>query len=774
MADSREPNKNSNRKPSGLPSRRSIHRHGTTAANPGSKTPSSSIPKKPQSKPAVTASSSPRKSISTASQPSGKTTKTTARKPAAKSGKKTSGGNKKKSTGARIGIGILIAFLTVVILGSIGFMVAYASVTLPKPGEFALAQKTSVYYSDGETELGTFAEIDRTIIDTQTIPDYVGKAVISSEDRTFYTNSGIDLKGIARAFINNVRGGSLQGASTLSQQYVERYYLDTTTSIKGKIKEALLALKINRQQSKDEILENYLNTIYFGRGAYGIEEAALKYFGHPATDLTLSESALLAGIIPAPSAWDPAVDPDVAKVRFDRVLKHMVEDGWITQDEANDATFPETIDPHSETSMTGWKGHLMQQIRTELENRAGITPEQLDSGGYVIVTTLDKDLQDYAVEAVNELPDDHDAGLQVALSSINPANGEIVAEFAGADYQERQSNAVTQDRAMAGSTMKPFGLIAYMQAGGTIEDMYNGNSPLQITDKRTGEVTPPLGNYGGFSYGYVNMVRATSLSINTPFVEMNNEMGPGKTRDAAIKLGLPEDTVGLDDTLRNILGSASPHNLDLTRAYATIASGGLRSTPHMIKEVTRYDGEQIYQGPTSTERVFDSEIISAALPGMQASAQWGSGEKAGTIGRPVLAKTGSSEENRSAQFAGAIPQLATVVSMYQIGEDGNEVSITPFGGEYEVTGSTWPGTVWQTYMLKAIDKYEVAEFDWYKPDVRRSTFKTYTPPTETTATQTQKTEKKEKREEPTQTEAPNDTPTTNPPTEPATEPDENH
>lgn len=769
MANSREPNKNSNRKPSGLPSRRSIHHKGSTA-NTGSKA-SSSIPKRPQSKAADTAPPSPRKNTNSASKPSGKTGKKTANKPASKNVKKTSGGKKKKSTGARIGIGILITILMMVILGSVGFMLAYASVTVPKPGEFAMAQKTTVFYSDGETELGTFAEIDRTIIDTSTIPDYVGKAVIASEDRTFYTNSGIDLKGVARAFINNVRGGSLQGASTLSQQYVERYYLDTTTSIPGKIKEALLALKINRQQSKEEILENYLNTIYFGRGAYGVEEASLKYFGHPATDLTLSESAMLAGIIPAPSAWDPAVDPDMAQARFDRVLKHMVEDGWITQEEADNTAFPETIDPQSETSMTGWKGHLMQQIRSEFESRAGITPEQLDSGGYVIVTTLDKDLQNFAVEAVNELPDDHNAGLQVALSSINPANGEILAEFAGADYQERQSNSVTQDRAMAGSTMKSFGLIAYMQAGGTIEDMYNGNSPLQITDKRTGEVTPPLSNYGDYSFGYVNMIRATALSINTPFVEMNNEMGPGKTREAAVKLGLPEDTLGLDDTIRNILGSASPHNLDLTRAYATIASGGLRSTPHIIKEVTRYDGEQIYQGPTSTERVFDSEIISAALPGMQASAQWGSGEKAGIIGRPVLAKTGSSEENRSAQFAGAIPQLATVVSMYQIGENGNEVSITPFGGEYEVTGSTWPGTVWQSYMLKAIDKYEVADFDWYKPDFRKSTFKTYTPPTETTATETRSTERNQ---EPAQTQAPNETGATNPPTEPATEPGEDH
>ncbi|MDO5033836.1 MAG: transglycosylase domain-containing protein [Actinomycetaceae bacterium] len=696
------------------------------------------------------------------------TTKAASKASASKSkggGKK---GGKKRSLGAKIGIGILIAILLGIILGSVGFIVAYQSVSVPKPGEFALAQKTTVYYNDGETELGTFAEIDRTIIDTATIPEYVGHAVIASEDRTFYTNSGIDLKGIARAMINNIRGGPLQGASTLSQQYVERYYLDTTTSIPGKVKEALLALKINRQQSKDEILENYMNTIYFGRGAYGIEEASQKYFGHAAKDLTLAESALLAGIIPAPSAWDPAIDPDMAESRFERVLLHMVEDGWITQADADAAEFPEVIEPSSNSNMSGWKGHLLQQIRSELEARAGITPEMLDSGGYEIISTIDKDLQKFAVDAVAELPDDHDPNLQVALSSMDPLNGEILAEYAGADYQERQSNSVTQDRAMAGSTMKPFGLIAYMDAGGTLNDMYNGNSPLQITDNRTGEVTPPLQNFGDYSYGYVNMMRSTALSINTSFVEMNNEMGPEKTREAAIKLGLPEDTLGLDDTLRNILGSASPHNIDLTRAYATIASGGLRTTPHIIREVKRLDGEQIYQGPTNSERVYDSAVISAMLPGLQAAAEWGSAEKAGLIGRPVLAKTGSSEENRSAQFAGVIPQLATVVSMYQIGEDGSEESITPFGGEWEITGSTWPGTVWQTYMFNAVEKFEYATFDWFKPDFRKSKFNTYQPPTEpsTTATTEKPTEAPTtEAPEPEPTEAPTEAPTTEAPSE---------
>ncbi|TWS19344.1 penicillin-binding protein, partial [Tsukamurella conjunctivitidis] len=170
---------------------------------------------------------------------------------------------------------------------------------VPAADQVALSQTTTVYYADGTTEMGTFSEINRTIIDPSTLPDYVGQAVVASEDRTFYTNAGIDLKGILRALVNNVRGGERQGGSTLTQQYVERYYVGETTSYTGKVKEAVLAVKINREQSKDEILGNYINTIYFGRGAYGIEAASKAYFGHPAADMSVSEAAMLAGIIPA-------------------------------------------------------------------------------------------------------------------------------------------------------------------------------------------------------------------------------------------------------------------------------------------------------------------------------------------------------------------------------------------------------------------------------------------------------------------------------------------
>lgn len=714
------------RRGSGLPSRRDIHQSGSASLSSSAR---------PTAKPTV----GRKQSSVSAGRPVAAKSSTTGRRVKASAGAAGSrgGGRGGSSIWKKLGIGLVFLILVMVIVSAGAFLTAYAMIKVPAPGEFALAQKTTVYYSDGATEMGTFAEVDRTVIDASTLPKYVGYAVVASEDRSFYTNSGIDLKGIGRAIINNLAGGARQGGSTLSQQYVERYYLDTTTSYLGKLKEAILALKINRQQSKDEILGNYLNTIYFGRGAYGIEEASKKYFGHPASELTLSESALLAGIIPAPSAWDPAVDPDQAKARWERVLNLMVEDGYISAEDASAAKFPETIDEASSTSMSGTKGYLLQQIRVELARDAGLSDEEIDSGGLRVVSTIDKDMQAAAEKAVASIPEGHSPNLRVALSAVNPENGEVYAAYGGADYQERQQNAVTQDRAMAGSTFKPFGLLAYIEAGGSIDDMYNGNSPLEVTDPRTGE-TAEVTNFADMSYGYVTMLRATALSINSAYALMNVEVGPEQTRQTAIKLGLPEDTPSLGDEMFNVLGSASPHNLDLTRAYATLASGGIRTTPHFVREVSNGNSSSvIYSAPTSGERVVEAADISAIMPALEATAEWGSAEKASALGRPVAAKTGSSEDNRSAQFAGFIPQMATVVSMYQPSEDGmSEESITPFGGEESITGSTWPGSVWRDFMLAATEKLEVRDFEWFTPQSRISSFDTYTPEPEPSPTPT--------------------------------------
>ena len=630
-------------------------------------------------------------------------------------GAKANKGKKKRSLGARIGRGILFTFLGLIIAGLGTFLVAYAALTVPQADQVALAQTTTVYYSDGTTEMGRMSQVNRKIIDSSTLPDYVAHAVVASEDRTFYTNSGVDLKGIGRALVNNIRGGARQGASTLTQQYVERYYVGETTGYVGKAKEAILALKINREQSKDQIIGNYLNTIYFGRGAYGIEAASQAYFGHEAKDLTLSEAAMIAGIIPAPSAWDPAVDEEKARSRWTRVINLMVEDGWISQADANAAEFPKTIDPDTlgGPTMEGPTGYLMEQIRTELAQEGGFTADQLATGGYRIISTIDKEKQDQAVEAAEYMYTVrgwNEDSMHVALTSLDPATGEIVAEYGGKDYLKRQQNGATQDIMAAGSTFKPFALIAHAEQGGSIYDTYDGSSPKTFSG-----LARPVSNDSGVSWGRQNLVNATKNSINTVFVGLNQEVGPATTKQVTVELGIPEDTNGLDDSLLNVLGFAAPHNIDLAHAYSTIASGGQRTTPHIVREVQNYDGSKVFQTTVNPKQVFDTKTMSTVLPALQAvTASGGTAEAAAVLKQDSGGKTGTSEEQKTAQFVGFTPSLVTAVSMYQLDENGSPVSLTNIGGLGQFHGGDWPVTVWVRYMKAVSANDTKLHFDWYK------------------------------------------------------------
>ena len=678
-------------------------------------------------------------------------------------GKKRPAKKKRFRWAKRIGFGILTIFLGAFIAGMAVFLYHYNTLTVPAPDDLALAQKTTVYYADGTTEMGTLGEINRQIIDTTTLPDYVSKTIVASEDRTFYTNSGVDLKGILRALVNNLRGGARQGGSTLTQQYVERYYIGETTSYTGKLKEAVLAIKINREKSKDEVIGAYMNTIYFGRGAYGIDAAAQAYFGHGADQLTLSESALLAAVIPAPSAWDPAVNPDKAKERWERDLNLMVEDGWITQAEKDAAVFPETIDPDTlnSASMTGTTGYLMAQVKSELLASGQFDEDKISQGGLRITSTIVKEHQDQAVaaaEGMNEVEGWDPTHQHVALSSMDPATGEILAEYAGADYEKRQQNAVTQDIAMAGSSFKPFALLANARLGGTVYDTYSGKSPQYFRGMGT-----PVMNDGGYSFGNVTLVKATAYSMNTVFVGLNDDVEPENTLKAAIDAGIPEDTVGLNDELLNVLGSASPHNIDLTTAYSTIANGGERVTPHIVKKVEDSRDKLLYSGDVEPVRAFDVEEVSSIMPALEAVTKGeGTANKVDPeIERLVTAgKTGTSSDQLSAQFVGFVPGMVTTVSMYQSDDAGNSVPLDDVGGLDQFHGGDWPVDVWIDYMKPVAKTLPGSDFTW-KVESNRSA-QNYGPAPLPSATI--ETPQSASNPEPTQT--PTETPSAEPSAEP--------
>lgn len=602
---------------------------------------------------------------------------------------------------------LLAGILGLVALGALTFAVLYIVLDIPEPEDIALAQKTTVLYSDGHTELGTFGDYDRTTVALEDISKDVQHAVVASEDRSFYTNNGIDLKGIARAFWNNIRGGPLQGGSTLTQQYVERYYLGQTTSYTGKIREAILALKIDRAQSKSQILENYLNTIYYGRGAYGIEAAARAYFDVPASRLNLAQSAMLAGIIPAPSAWDPAVDPQMAQTRFNRVLDLMVADGYITADERAAQVFPQVVEFTPIQSWNGPNGYILAAIADELVKADVATYDELGQMGLEIISTINPNMQAAAVEAVAELPADRPANNYVGLVAVDPTNGEVRALYGGADYAVRQQSSATQDHAQAGSTFKVFALAAALDQGVSLNKALPGPKSKDFYGVK-------VSNSRGVAYGTVSLLNATRYSVNTAYVTLNEQIGPKATVEAAEQAGIPADTPGLEANLTNVLGSASVTPWDMARAYTTFAAGGERHEPHLVRLARNGAGDAVYKGDTSGTRVFSEKVaqrVTYALTTVTKSG--GSGASAAKLGRVSAGKTGTSEGPWSAWFCGYVPQLVAVVDMYQVGPNGEQETLTSFGkyANQPLYGGTYPTDIWTSFMKKATADMEVERFD---------------------------------------------------------------
>ncbi|MFP3714791.1 transglycosylase domain-containing protein [Puerhibacterium sp. TATVAM-FAB25] len=636
---------------------------------------------------------------------------------------------------------ILGAILALVALGVGAFAMAWASVRIPDNLDSVNDQATSVYWADG-SEMGTFALQKRVIVNYEDLPKHIGDAVVASEDQSFWTNIGIDPKGIVRSAWNNVRGGSLQGASTLTQQYVERYYTDTTTSYVGKAKEAIIALKVAQAQPKEQVLENYLNTIYWGRGAYGVEAASQAYFGKSAKDLTYSESALLAGVIPSPSNWDPEVNPEQAQARWERSIDRMAEAGYITDAERQQAQFPEVKPkPAASNSKGGQTGYILEEVRKELVRSGQFTEEQLDTGGYKITTTIDPKLQQTAADTAAGLwqgDDPASPDLRAAIVSIDPNTGEIRALYGGQDYVEQPFNTATQDHFQAGSTFKPFTLIAALRDGHKLTERFNGNSGLRLPGWEDTEFG--LRNFGDQPWGRINLITATAHSVNTVYAALNLEIGPEKTVETAVDLGIPEDTQDLDAVASNVLGTASVRPVDLAAAYSTIAAQGQRTTPHLVASVTTLDDEPVYSGPTKQTEVVDPDVMAAATYAMTKVVEDGSGKVAQEVRgpngehRPIAGKTGTSNDNMSAWFAGFTPQLATVVGLHQVENvDGKAttVPIEDFGGYDEITGSTWPVRAWTDYMKVALEGVPVEDFPAYTPPVTRSTAQPSPTPSDT-------------------------------------------
>jgi penicillin-binding protein 1A len=638
--------------------------------------------------------------------------------------------------------------IVAIMVGVAILILTYAFASIPLPREVRLNQAAKVYDRNGRL-IGTFSgEERRFIIDTTKLPDYVGEAVITSEDRDFYEHNGVSVKGIVRAGWANLTGGEIsQGGSTITQQYVKTAVLrDPSRTITRKVKEAILAIKLERRHSKDEILGYYLNTIYMGRGAYGIEAAANAYFDEHARDLTLAEAAYLASIIPAPESFQPDEHAKEARARRDRVLDQMVEEGYISQAEADDAKRKRvkaikrsSVNPRRQTA-----AYFMEWIRREyLEPEFG---NRLYTDGLRIHTTLDLETQAAAEGAVASVLTEP-ADPQAALVSMTP-RGEVRAFVGGRAFTNQRKARGTIYAAdfpghQAGSTLKPFTLLTAIQQGISPQSRFSGASPTTIEDPAC---AGPEGlwqpeNFGGTQYGTLTLDQATQNSVNTVYAQVAAEVGPESIAETLNEFGFAPkfgaEEIGANCSLA--LGAFEATPVEMARAYAGLAGRGRLPEVVPIRYVEDSDGncrkeyvptrfeceEKERLRPRSVAEGNDVDVLNQVLTHVVSS-----GTAAGTVSlpRPVAGKTGTAQENVSAWFSGFVPQLATVVWMgypLEAGGDGKKGTgddIVPRMGYcgdpdlcrpvhgIEVTGGSFPAQIWNAYMLEATAGMEITEF----------------------------------------------------------------
>ncbi|WP_209044065.1 transglycosylase domain-containing protein [Brevibacterium marinum] len=600
------------------------------------------------------------------------------------------------------------------------FTVGYAATDIPEPNIEATGQTSTIYYNDGKTPIGQYKVQDRESVPIEEISEPMRKAAIAAEDTSFYENRGISIKGLSRAVVGVATNQYAGGGSTITQQYVKNFYLTNEHSLDRKVKEMFISLKIDQQQSKDEILADYLNTIYLGRRSYGVEVASQNYFDKSAKDLNVSESALLAAMIQRPGSADPGENPEAYESRFNYVVKSMADEGFITEEQADKIEMPEVKEPNKEESLSGQTGYMWEYVRREALRKLDIDEAQLDRGGYDIVTTFDEDRMKEAEKAIENLPPDQPEGLQAGLVSMDPKSGGIEAFYGGENYLDQAFNVSTQGHAQAGSTFKPFALVAGFENGVRLTDMYPGSPSTFNADGTTW--TPH--NFGNSSYGPVTLLKATQSSINTAYAALNIQVGPDKTVDVAERAGLSGNctdeqmetgdtrncTIGLTANMSNVLGTPSVKVIDMANAYSTFASNGVKHDAHAIESVKQgEDDKEIYKSDTKGTRVFDKAVAAETSYALSQVIDGGSGSYAQQLGRPAAGKTGTTSSNKAAWFSGYTPNLSTSVVLYRE-VDGKSVSIGSYGGRGEVTGGSFPIQVWTEYMQDALEGVDVEEF----------------------------------------------------------------
>ena len=615
----------------------------------------------------------------------------------------------------------LVALVMIVGIAGVGFVLS--QVELPDAPEIA-DQTTFICTSEvrpGQCNENTaiaelHGEEDRVNVGLEQVPDVVINAVISAEDRDFFDHRGVDPIGIARAAYTDIRGNSAsrQGGSTITQQYVKNVYLSDERTLTRKIREAVMAVKLEQELSKEEILEAYLNTIYFGRGAYGIQAAAQAYFDRDVSELNLPEAALLAGLIRSPHRAEPYREPEEARRRRRTVLDAMLEEGYITRDErdaADDWPFDsfhhlvhwestDSVEVRADARLIG-ADYFVEYVRSQLADRYG--DAAVFGGGLRVYTTLDLDLQDKARRAVTEtLDQDGDpAGALVALDD----QGQVKAMMGGTDFSTDKVNlAVGADGGgsgrQPGSTFKAFAVAEAVRQGYSLESLVRSPSTEVFPDANAGADWTVRGGCCG---GTATIIEATARSSNTAFANLMLDLGPDAVVDMAQELGVESPFENVVPSL--ILGTGAVSVLDMATAYSTFANQGTRIDARVITRVERADGTLVEEFTATRTPVLTVDEAAKVTHALEGVIDGGTGTVA-DIGRPAAGKTGTTQNNWDAWFVGYTPRLTAAVWM---GYPEGSIEMTSVHGQ-TVQGGNFPAIMWQRFMASALEGTDVEEF----------------------------------------------------------------
>ena len=621
-------------------------------------------------------------------------------------------GSKKKSAHSlpfRIVRAVLLTLASLVLLAVLTFIGLYLFIDIPKANTQATQAVSVVYYADGKTEMGRFTTTNRDPVELNKVPIDVQHAFIAAEDRSFYSNRGISPTGIARAFINDFTGdGGSQGGSTLTQQWVKNYFLTQDKTVTRKVKEVVISLKVDQEMSKDEILQAYLNNVYFGRGTYGIQAASQSYFHKDVSQLTTVEGAFLASVVNNPENMDPSVGPNSeqrANERMAYTLNGMVKMGWLTAEERNKAVMPKFYPRQPIKYADGPQGYVIASVRGELSRKLKLSQEDIDRGGLRITTTIDKRAQDAAVAAVEKhTPDTLLGKLHTGLVAERANDGGVVAMYGGADYDPVKSPYSDADQAMlqTASSMKLYTAIAALQHGKSVDTQYNGNNYLPIGAGKY------VQNNQNESWGWQPISNMLAYSINTAFVRLNREIGPANTLEAAQASGMPKTLGGMNDTnILNVLGTGDSRVVDQATGYNTLNSGGVFHDRHLISTVKSFDGKYSYTVDTKGKRVYDKAIADDLTWALGKTGVYGTAAGAqDELGRAMASKTGTASGNKYLWFNGFTPgQITTSVGMYYStdGKTAQPMQNLPGVTASDVYGAGLPRKVWVDFMDAALE-----------------------------------------------------------------------